>query len=123
MDKHMELQKRAEEIKRKIKTLEKGRSLLQGFAENKAETSAVYEKELAKTIIKLKNGEELELEGKKVIDPPATTPEKIARGVCWKYKLASEQAEAEYKLAIEKMKSIQSELNGFQSIFRYLDEK
>jgi hypothetical protein len=117
----MEIQKVASEIELKIRTLEKGRGLLQQFAENKAATAAAYDKEIAFTIIRLKNGTEMELSGQKVVDPPASYTEKIAKGICWNAKLQLEKAEAEYKIAIEKLKCIQAELSGYQSIYKFME--
>lgn len=118
----MELTEVSKKIEEKIKLLEMGRTTLKDKAEFKARTEAEYDKMLAITIIKLKNGEEVELEEQKIKDVQATLIEKIAKGVCWKEKLAMIQAEAEYKVVLSKMNCIQAELNGFQSIFRHQTE-
>jgi len=113
----------AQQIESKIKTLEQGRKLLQERAENKANTIAEYEKALAKILIKLRNGITFEFEGEKIKDPPATITEKIARGLVYKERIAMDLAESEYKNAIEGLRCIEAELNGWQSINRYLSEK
>ena len=105
-----ELLKIADEIRMKVKLLEKGRSELQEKARNKANAIGNYDKVLAIAIIKHKDT------GKY----PATLIEKIAKGDCYKERAAAELAEAEYKLTITKMNAIQAELNGFQSIYKHL---
>lgn len=108
-------------IQSKIKTLEVGRELLKERARTKAETMAEYEKEIAKVLIGLKNGKEYELDGEKIQNPPASIAERIAKGICYQEKLDMELAEAEYKNSIVGMQAIQAELNGFQSLNRYLE--
>ena len=107
----MELIKIADKIEEKVKLLEQGRTELQSKAQNKAMAISEYDKCLAIAIIRLKDS------GKY----PATLIEKIAKGDCYKERAASELAKAEYKLTVTKMNAIQAELNGYQSIFRHLD--
>ena len=111
----------SQKIQEKIKTLELGRSLLKERAEEKAYAIGEYEKTLAKTLIGLKNGKEYELEGEKIQNPPASYTEKIARGLCYQEKITAELGEMGYKNAIVGMQAISCELQGFQSIFRYLE--
>jgi hypothetical protein len=112
----------ADEIEKKIKLLEKMRIEIKERAENKANTIAEYDKQLAITIIKLKNGNELEIEGNKISNIPATLIEKIAKGICWQAKLNMEKADAMYKSLISNIDSVQAELCGYQSINRYLEK-
>ena len=119
----MELLAISRKIEEKIKTLELGRDILKEYVKNKAETMANYEKQIAITLIKLKNGLEFELEGNKIKNPPASFSEKIAKGICYQEKLDMETAEAQYKNAIVGMGAIEAELNGYQSIFRYISHE
>lgn len=112
----------AKRIEQKITLLEKARGTLEGLANDKALTAALYDKDLAIEIMKLKSGKIASLEGESIKDPPATIIEKIARGICWESKLRADQAEALYKVAITKLETVQSELNGYQSIYRFLDK-
>ena len=112
----------AKEIESRIKLLGEGRKQILEKARRKSETISNYERKIAIVLIKLKNGEPMGLEGNVVEKCPASIMEKIARGICWEEKLAMEQADAEYKLTIGKMRSIEAELNGFQSIYRHLDK-
>lgn len=100
----------AKDIEHKIKLLEKGRDGLQALAIDKAHAIAEYDKELRIAILKLKD------EGKL----PATLIEKVAKGDCHKERGDKELAKALYKIQIVKMSAVEAELNGFQSINRYL---
>ncbi len=87
----------------------------------KANAIANYDKTLAMTMIKLRNGVEMELDGQKVVDVQTTVLEKHAKGICWKERLELEQAEGEYKSLITNIETVKAELNGLQSIFRHLE--
>ena len=113
----------ADEIHKKIDILEKMRVQIKDRAERKAETIAEYDRKLAVNIMKLKNGIEMELDGEKISNPPATLIEKIAKGIIWKERLEMEKADGLYKSIISNIDSVQSELNGLQSINRYLEKK
>ena len=119
----MEIVKVADKIEHRIDLLEKGRQVIQERAENKARKIAHYEKELALTLIKIKEGVEMELEGHKIKALPVSIMEKIAKGMCWKEKLDMELADAEYRNAIAGMRALEAELNGYQSIYRHLEER
>ena len=105
-------------IEDKIKLLETGRDRLKVDALKKAEQIALYERELAKTIIQLKNGKEMELEGEKIQNPPVTILEKIARGICWQEKLNADLCDTTYRSTVIKMQVIQSEHNAYQSLYK-----
>lgn len=117
----MDIIKVSQKIEEKVKLLEKARSLLEGLAADKAVTAANYEKELAITLIKLRNGVAFTLEGEIIREPPATICEKIARGIVWESSLQAQQAEMAYKLGLVKLESVKVELQGFQSIYRHLE--
>lgn len=119
----MEIVKVAGLIEQKIKLLEMGRKELKDRAQRKAETIAEYEKIMAIRILELKNKENIMWQGEMIKNPPNTLIEKIARGMCWQEKLETEKAEAEYRNAIAGLSCIQAELNGYQSINRFLEER
>lgn len=108
----------AEVIEKKIKLLEAGRARLEADGFGKAEQLALYEKALAGTIIKLKNGKEMELDGEKIQNPPATILEKIARGIVWQEKLNADLADTTYRSTIVKINTVCQELNAYQSLFK-----
>ena len=113
------------EIKTKIlkatDLLAKMRVEIKARAERKAKAISNYDKALAVTIIGLKNGKKMILDGEEIEKPPTTILEKIAKGICYKEKLELEEAEALYKSLISNIDSLKAELNGYQSINRHLD--
>ena len=118
----MDIIKISDLIEQKIQLLEKGRSLLNELAEHKSIATAEYDKALAKTMISIKNNLGLEFEGIKLMDVPATLIEKYAKGVVWQKRLDLDKSELNYKNAIVKLDCIKSELNGLQSMFRFLED-
>ena len=111
----------AEALGGKIKT----RNIIQEHkekrrTESKASKETEYEKALAITLIKLKNGVKFRFEDQDVINPPTTIVEKIAKGICWNEKLAMEESDMSYKSAITNLNAVQSELNALQSLHKYL---
>lgn len=118
----MEVIEVAKRMNHRINALASARDNLKSLAEAKAQTIADYEKVLAVTIIRMKNGMEVELDEKHIKNPPVSIIEKIAKGVCWEQKLAMEKAEALYKAEIVSIEALSAELNGYQSINKYLSE-
>jgi len=112
----------SDSIRSKITDLNKIGRQIDRVVINKSEALANYEKKLAITIIKLRSGEEDELDGNKIVDPPTTIIEKIARGLCWKELLAKDSAEIQYKSLIKQAEILQAQLNGWQSIFKFQKE-
>ncbi len=117
----MEVLEVAQRIESKIKLLEKGRDMLHELSAQRAMKIAQYDCQLGITIIKLRNGVAMKHQDQTIKDPPATVTEKIAKSICWQERLDMEQADTEYKLAVKKLDCVQAELNGYQSINRYLD--
>lgn len=120
----MELIEIANEIRKKIKLLEEGRKLIQQRAGEKAVALAEYEKQLAVYIIRLRNGETFSVDGYQIGNKkvPATLAKDVAKGLCYDAKIAMETADGLYKSAVVGMSAIEAELNGFQSLNRYLDK-
>ena len=112
----------AECMNRRIVALREHREELGQAGKVKSQTIIEYEKELALTLMKLRNGVRLELEGESICEPPITIMEKIAKGICWESKLKAEEAETNYKTVAVRMNALASELNAFQSISRHLSE-
>jgi len=125
----MDLIQISNEILNKINQLESGRKIIIERAKKKAETLVQYEKMLAIIIVKLRQGEKYELpdnDGKLILidgkGMPANLIEKVAKGICGEEKLEMEIAEAGYKSAIINMSSLEAQLNGYQSLNRYLKD-
>jgi len=119
----MEIQHVADKIKENILLLAKTRNTLLLRARQKSRAITVYEKELAKTIMRLRNGEILNIDEYKTPENiPVTLIEKTAKGICYKLKFAMDLSETKYKSAIVAMRAIEVTINAYQSINRYLDE-
>lgn len=110
----------SKQIELKIKQLELGRQMLREVLDERAIKISNYEKMLAITMIKLKNGEELSIEGNKIVNPPATSIEKISRGICYKEKLEMEEADAKLKAHYVKINALTSELMALQNLNKNL---
>lgn len=113
----------AVEIEKRIKELEVAKKQLKERSNKKAEANANYDKVLALTLIKLRNNLITEFEGVEIKDTPATILEKVAKGICFQERLEQEKADAEYKSLITYISTVESQLNGWQSINKYLSEK
>ena len=118
----MEIIDVAKRINDKILLLEKGRGELRSRSISAAETTAEYEKQMAITLLKLENGVIDSWEGYDCKGIAKSNMDKIARGICWQARLNMDKADKEYRLTVVKLDTIKSELNGLQSINRYLQE-
>lgn len=117
----MELIKISEQMNSLISDLGKLRMSLKTLGAQKAKAISNYERTIAKTIIQLKNGVKFHLDGNEIVNPPTTTTEKLAKGICWQEKLECEEAETLYKSLIVNIEVIKTQLNAYQSILRYLE--
>ena len=123
----MELLKVVSEINKRILLLEAGRKLLQERAEKKAHKSALYDKEVALTTLKLKSSKYEPFMSdyglsEKDLPMPVTLIDKVTKGICWKHKLEADLAESEWKVALIGLDTLQSELSALQSIYKHLEE-
>lgn len=112
----IKIQERIEEL---ISDIGKARKSIRQFAKEKAEKLAEYEKDIAKTILLLQNGQIEHFDKILIGRVTATNVEKIARGICWKQKMEADLADSNYKAAIVAIECLKSELNGYQSIIKY----
>ena len=112
----------AKEIEKKIGELEKAKKFLKERSDKKAVTSSDYDRVLAITILKLRNGTIEEWEGGKLENLPATVLEKVAKGICFVERLEMDKAEADYKSLLSYVSTTESQLNGYQSINRHLQD-
>ena len=104
-----------------METLAHEQSKLGPAGEAKAKLSAVYDKELALCIIRLRNGKMATLEGVEIKNPPVRIIEKVAKGICWESALARDKADAMYRSVLSSIETSRALLNAQQSINRYLD--
>jgi hypothetical protein len=112
----------AQKIQDKINELEGIRPFLKSRGLELAHRKEEFEKALALTIIGLLNGEEFMFEGKKIKDPAKTLIEKISNGICFRERLAMNEAEALFKSVSANADIVCSELVAWQSINKYLDK-
>jgi hypothetical protein len=112
-------------IESKEELLIEWRKSLDTYSEEMAKTSAEYDKQVALTIMALRNGRTCQIEDdngevQKIVDPPVSIIEKVAKGVCWKEKMEMDLANSKYKNAHLKVRSIMAELNSLQTLHKYL---
>lgn len=81
-----------------------------------------YERELAKTLMGLKNGKEYEVDGEVIKNPPASTTLQIAKGICADLKLKMDLSKSKYRANEKKIDILKTRLSGLQSIYKNLDE-
>ena len=117
----MELLETRKLIETLIADVDKIKRVVRERGTRKAETASEYDKSMALVLIGLKNGIDFTLDGAVIKNPPASTSDKIARGICYKEKLDMEVAESEYKTAIVTLHATESQLSAAQSIFRHME--
>jgi len=106
-----------------IEEIKKQRDTLTALSTDKATAKSKAERLEAVTLIKLKNGSEMEIDNQKIKNPPVTIMEKIVKGICWEERLHADKAEALYKATTVNIQSMSAELNGLQSINKYIAEE
>lgn len=101
--------------------LDKMKPEIKSRAQKRASALAEYDKKIAITIMGLKNGKTFEMDNQRIVDPPVTVMEKLAKGLCYQEKLAMELADAEYKSLMSNIETTKAQLNGLQSINKHLE--
>jgi len=117
----MEILSVALEIQKKIEQLDILLKSIKGLAQRRAETIAEYDKQVGIYMARIRNGEEMELHGHMVQGPQATLIEKMAKSFCADHLEVKELADTEYALTIKALDVVRAQLNGWQSINRYLE--
>ena len=110
-----------DKIEAKIAELEQERALVMDQAEAKAFSSSEYDKSYAITVLKLREHLITEWAEVPVRDLPVTLILSVAKGICYKEAYSRDLAEGIYKGLISNMDALKSELNGLQSINRYIE--
>ena len=118
----MEAVEVAREITSKIKELDRLKLLLRSAINKQCEAASEYDKQLALTILKIKSGAIASIEGIPIDKPPASLIDKLAKGVCFNERLVADTAEQELRAIESKIRITMAQLNGYQSINRYLAE-
>lgn len=112
-----------QDIQRCIDTIDQQRPKLDGLSKAKAQAVAEHKKAIAVCIMKMNAGKPMELEGEAIKDPAKSIMGKLAEGFCWQESMNAELATDAYKNHIVKLDCTKSQLNGFQSINRHLQER
>ena len=107
----MELMQVAKAIEDIIAEIGKFRKQIEDKGILKAQAIKNYDMKMDVAIVELKD------EG-----VPVTLIRDRAKGKCAEYRYELELAEAGYKACISNIEALKAQLNGCQSIFRYLDE-
>ncbi len=118
----MEVMQVAKNIEGLIKEIGKCRREIEDKGKAKAKTISDYDRKMAITLAELRNSESYKLGDTTYIAPPVTIMEKIAKGICSIECYEREVAESAYKACISNLEALKAQLNGYQSIFRHLDE-
>lgn len=87
-----------------------------GVASEEAEKQ--YKKKMAVTLMGLKNGKKFELDGEEIESPPATIMIKIAEGICAEEGLAMGVSANSWRLSLENLKNIATQITALQSLLR-----
>lgn len=110
-----------QQINDNIQLLRKTRDSLKLRAEDKARAAGEYEKEIAVTLLRLRNNDPVEFEGRTIENCPVSIMEKTAKGICYKQSIEKDIAESNYKNAVHALQSVQAIINALQSMLRYID--
>lgn len=99
-------------IEKLISEIGKSRREIESKGQARAKAISNYDKRMQIVMVTLKE------EGKF----PVTLMEKIAKGICSPEREELEIAESGYKACISNLQALMAQLNGYQSILRYMDE-
>lgn len=105
-----------DKIEVKIAEIESERSKIVDAAIQKARSISDYDREIALTILKIRNGVLTEFEGNKIPNLAANLIPKVAQGICWNECFNKEAADGMYRGIISNIEALKSQLNGLQSI-------
>ena len=117
----MEIIEVSNQITQKIKQIDSTLNEIKKRGDEYARIKVEHEKQIAKTIIGLRNGKEYNIDDETIVNPPVTLIEKIAKGICMKTSLEAELADAMYKNSLRGIEGYKAQLMGYQSIFRHLE--
>jgi hypothetical protein len=116
----MDVQSTAYQINEKILEIEKLSDRIEQAALEKANCIANYDRQIAVTILKLKNGLIPEFDGVEVKNLAANLIPIVAKGICYKESLDREMGENNYKGLITQIEAHKAVLNGYQSLFKVM---
>lgn len=115
----------SKEIYLKVMQLGKARRMLEIQAQRKAKAISEYEKQRAIKILELRNlekGETIKWEGQEIKDIPVSIIKYVAEGMVNDYKEKMKLEEDIYDFIKTTCYTLSAEMNGLQSINKYMDE-
>lgn len=118
----MELIKVKDYIEKLIIEIGHSRREIEDKGRAKAKAISDYDRKMAITLATLRNQDFYTLGDREYKAPPITIMEKIAKGICSEECYERELAESNYKACISNLEALKAQLNGYQSIYRHLDE-
>ena len=116
----MDVTTNAYQINEKILEIEKLSDRIEQAALEKANYIANYDRQIAVTILKLKNGLIPEFDGVEVKNLAANLIPIVAKGICYQESFHREMGENNYKGLITQIEAHKAVLNGYQSLFKVM---
>ena len=118
-----DLHKTIAKLKEKISLLEKGRQELSEIPAKLSEATRAYELKMGTLIATMELGEPVvDAVGRTHTKISATNRRDIAKSLCADEHATLLALELGLKITMRKLDTVQSELNGYQSINKHLDE-
>lgn len=117
----METKKCADIIEGIVAEIGAFRKQIKTLGETKAKAMSAYDKALAIAIAELGHNPTYELDGKTYKQPLATLRKSIAKGLVADFLEEMEIANSDYKACISNLEALKAQLNGYQSINKWLD--
>ena len=112
----------AQKLQECIEEIEKIRKALRPLARKKAEAEAMYAKQLAITIVGLKNGKKFMIDDVEIEYTNISSIEKVAKGICSECQLLADVAAHTYKAGVHNLNATRDILSAWQSINKHLSE-
>jgi hypothetical protein len=97
------------------------RKMIKTKGEAKAKAMSMYDKQLAIALAEIGHNENYELNGKEYKQPPITLRKTIAKGIVAGFLEEREISDSDYKSCISNLEALKAQMNGYQSINKYLD--
>jgi DNA integrity scanning protein DisA with diadenylate cyclase activity len=111
----------SERIDKKIAELGEYAKRIRPLIDDISNAEEEFEKKYAKTLMLLKNGIEFELDGVKIINPPAASVKEIARGICFKEKVNVDKTELLFRGLMKTIDILTTQMDGLRSQNKYLE--
>jgi len=117
----MDIQTTTNELYIRAKRLEELAAAVEKLANDKNFFEAIYEKDLAIAILKLRAGKITAFEDIPVQNLTGNEIPKVAAGIVWESFLQAANAKSKLDAHLQKLKALEDSISALQSINRYLD--